>query len=128
MILINTFYADDFEFTVRAHSPLSEHAHNIVDLMDELASLASKSFTSAIDTNGLCYNRNHPESVVAVTIGPFGIRFRIFSPGGQNGKRLQEMFAFLIDVERRVKDSDLEILQGLVAITRATCGATCGLD
>lgn len=103
MIHINTFYADDFEFTVRARSHYSEDAHKIVDLMDELASLANKSFTCAIDTNVSRYDRNRPESVVAVTIGPLGIRFRIFS----QGKRLQEMFAFLVDVERRVKDSDL---------------------
>jgi hypothetical protein len=99
---MHTYYADDFEFTVRARSCYSENTHKIVDLMEELASLASKSFTSAIDMNVSRYDRNHPESVVAVTIGPFGIRFRIFS----QGKRLQEMFAFLIDVERRVKDAD----------------------
>lgn len=103
MILTNTYYADDFEFVVRARSRFSEDAHKIVDLMDELASLARKNFVAAIDTNAMRYDRNHPESVVAVTIGPFGIRFRIFS----QGKRLQEMFAFLIDVERRIKDSDL---------------------
>ena len=105
MILTNTYYADDFEFVVRARSRYSEDAHKIVDLMEELVSIASKSFTSAIDSNAMRYDRTHPESVVAVTIGPFGIRFRIFS----QGTRLQEMFAFLIDVERSIKDSNLRV-------------------
>lgn len=104
MIHSQVFYGDDFEFTMRAHSRYGDDAHRIIDLMYEISNIATKAFHATIDTDRSDYDRTRPASVIAVNIGPFGIRFRIFSRGEE---RLKEMFHFLVDVEQRVGDADL---------------------
>ena len=92
MKLEQVLYADDFEITIRTRDYDEEEVVTKVKQIYDMIEMAKAHFKIHIDEHRAYRTNNNPTAVLAVNIGAFGFRFRIFS---KDKDRMIGMFNFL---------------------------------
>lgn len=96
MKLEQVLHGSDVELTIRATGQTQDVVIDRAHLIDAITEKVSEVFHQRFEPFDRRYDRSTPATVVAVMVGPIGIRCRIFST---DGKRLSELFELLKYIE-----------------------------
>jgi hypothetical protein len=96
MKLEQVLHRADVELTIRATGQSRESVIDRVQLIAAITDKVTEVFHQRFEPFDRRYDRSTPATVVAVMVGPIGIRCRIFST---DGKRLAELFELLKYIE-----------------------------